>query len=112
MFVVFLLFHYCFGQDRGGSAPGYAFDLSNILGRAQLSGSLEYWGVCDWNNFIPDLPKIHPGSEKEKSAVDRIRAMFAVDNMMRVTQGRDGKIRMVETDVPDDLRIALGIEDK
>jgi hypothetical protein len=103
MFVVFLLFHYCFGQGRGGSPPGYAHDISDMLGREQLSGSLEYWGVCDWSNFVPDLPKIRPASGTENSAVDRIRAMFAVDNMMRVTQERDGKVRMVETDVPDDL---------
>jgi hypothetical protein len=100
LFVVFLLFHCCFGQDRGGSAPGYANDIGDILGRDQLSGSLEYWGVCDWSNFIPDLPKIRPASTE--SAVDKIRAMFAVDNMMRVTQERDGMVRMVETDVPDD----------
>jgi len=100
---VLLLLAYCPGQDRGGSAPGYAFEISNILGRAQLSGSLEYWGVCDWRNFVPDLPKIRSASGKEISPVDEIRTMFAVDSTMQVTQERDGKVRMVETDVPDDL---------
>ena len=73
------------------------------MGRAQLSGSLEYWGVCDWHNFIADLPKIQSSSGKEISPVEEIRYMFAVDRMMQVTQERDGKVRMVESDVPDDL---------
>jgi hypothetical protein len=103
MTVVFFLLAYCLGQDRGGGAPGYAFEISNILGRAQLSGSLEYWGVCDWRNFVPDLPKVQSASGKEISPVDKIRAMFAVDSMMQVTQERNGKVRMVESDVPDDL---------
>lgn len=101
--VSFVLLSSCPGQDRGGSAPGYAFDLSEILGREQRSGSLEYWGVCDSHNFYPDLPKIQPASGKEISSVEKIRAMFASDSMMQVTQERNGKIRMVETDVPDDL---------
>lgn len=105
--VVFLLMACCLGQDRGpdrgGSAPSYANDIREILGREQRSGSLEYWGVCDWRNFVPDLPKIRSASGKEVSAVDEIRAMFEPDSMMQVTQERDGKVRMVETDVPDDL---------
>ncbi len=103
LLVLFLLLHCCFGQDRGGSAPGYANDIRDILGREQLSGSLEYWGVCDWSNFVPDLPKIRPAWKGREAAVDKIRAMFTLDNMMQVAQERDGKIRMVETDVPDDL---------
>jgi hypothetical protein len=103
MAVVSLLLTCCLGQDRGGSAPGYAHDISDILGREQRSGSLEYWGVCDWTTFVPDLPKIQSASGKEISSVDKIRTMFAPDSFMQVTQERDGKIRMVETDVPDDL---------
>src|SRR5580658_9521742 len=102
MAVAFLLLASCLGQDRGGSAASYAFEISKILGREQRSGSLEYWGVCG-RDFYPDLPKIQSASGKEISSVDEIRAMFAVDSMMRVTQERDGKVRMVETDVPDDL---------
>jgi hypothetical protein len=103
MTLVLFLLASCFGQDRGGSAPGYGFEISEILGRAQLSGSLEYWGACDWHNFVPDLPKVQLASGKEISPVDKIRAMFAVDNMMKVTQESSGKVRMVESDVPDDL---------
>jgi hypothetical protein len=102
MTVTFLLLACCLGQDRGGSPPSYAFEISEILGRERLSGSLEYWGVCG-RDFYPDLPKIQSASGKEVSSVDEIRAMFAVDGMMQVTQKGDGKVRMVETDVPDDL---------
>jgi hypothetical protein len=102
MTVAFLLLACCLGQDRGGSAPSYAFEISKILGRGQLSGSLEYWGVCG-RDLHPDLPKIQSASGTDISPVDEIRAMFTVDSMMQVTQERDGKVRMVETDVPDDL---------
>jgi hypothetical protein len=102
MTVAFLLLASCLGQDRGGSAASYAFEISKILGREQRSGSLEYWGVCG-RDFYPDLPKIQSASGKEISSVDEIRTMFAVDSVMQVTQERDGKVRMVETDVPDDL---------
>jgi hypothetical protein len=102
MTVAFLLLACCLGQDRGGSAPSYAFEISKILGRGQLSGSLEYWGVCG-RDLHPDLPKIQSASGTDISPVDEIRAMFTVDSVMQVTQERDGKVRMVETDVPDDL---------
>ena len=100
--VAFLLLACCLSQDRGGSVPSYAFEISRILGRERLSGSLEYWGVCG-RDFYPDLPKMQSASGKEVSSVDEISAMFAIDSMMQVTQERDGKVRMVETDVPDDL---------
>jgi len=100
--VALLLLACCLGQDRGGSAPSYAFQISKILSRERLSGSLEYWGVCG-RDFYPDLPRMESAWGQEVSSVDEIRAMFAVDSMMQVTQGRDGKVRMVETDVPDDL---------
>jgi hypothetical protein len=101
LFVISLLPPCCLAQARGGSAQGYAFEISDILGRAQLSGSLEYWGVCDWSNGL-DLPKIRPSSGKEIPPIDELRAMFAVDSMMQVIQS-DGKIRMVENDVPADI---------
>jgi hypothetical protein len=102
MFVIFLLLPCCPAQDRGGSSQGYALEISDILGRAQLSGSLEYWGICDQVG-VPDLPKLRPSTGSEGSPVDQIRTMFAPDSMMQVIQASDGKIRMVEADVPDDF---------
>jgi len=42
-------------------------------------------------------------SGRKSSALDILQEMFADDPKMRVIQERDGKIRMAETDVPQDL---------
>jgi len=91
------------GQDRGGGPPGSALEITKVLSRAHLSGSLEYWGVCNFKEFYPDFPKLRVGPDHEGPPVDLLWEMFAADPEMRVAQERDGKIRMVERDVPDDL---------
>jgi hypothetical protein len=77
--------------------------VQKILSSAQLSGSLEYWGVCDVFKPRPEFPKLRPVSGHEGSAREVLQEVFADDTKMRVTQESDGKIRMVETDVPKDL---------
>ena len=94
----------CLSQDKGGVDQTVAVpEVRKILSSAQLSGSLEYWGVCDVSKPRPDFPKPRPVSGHEGSARDVLREMFADDTKMRVTQETDGKVRMVETDLPRDL---------
>jgi hypothetical protein len=85
-------------QDRGGAPPGDGYKLiGGILSRAHASGSLEYWGVCNFKEFYPDFPKLQAVPDHEGSAVELLQERFSEDPEMRVSQDRDGKIRMVET---------------
>lgn len=94
----------CLSQDKGGVDQTVAVPvMQEILSSAQLSGSLEYWGVCDVSKPRPEFPKLRPVSGHEGSALDALQQVFANDAKMRVTQESDGKIRMVETDVPKDF---------
>jgi len=91
-------------QDKGGVDQTVALpEVEKILSRTQLSGSLEYWGVCDVSKPRTEFPKLRPVSGHEGSALEALQEMFADDTKMRVTQESDRKIRMVETDVPKDL---------
>lgn len=94
----------CLSQDKGGVDQRVAVPVvQNILSTEQRSGSLEYWGFCDLDKGWPDFPEPRPVSGHEGSALDVLQEMFADDTKMRVTQERDGKIRMAETDVPQDF---------
>ena len=94
----------CLGQERGGTPPGDGFILlGGVFSRAHASGSLEYWGVCDFKKYYPDFPKLRAVPEHEVSPVKLLQEMFSGDPEMTVSQDSDGKIRMVETDVPSDL---------
>ena len=94
----------CLSQDKGGVDQTVALPVvQKILSKAQLSGSLEYWGACDATKPHPEFPELRPLSGHEGSALEALQEMFANDTKMRVTQDSDGKIRMVETDVPNDL---------
>jgi hypothetical protein len=93
----------CLSQDKGGVDQTVALPVvQKILSRAQLSGSLEFWGLCD-SKLRSEFPRLRPISGHEGSALDALQEVFADDTKMRVTQESDGKIRMVETDVPKDL---------
>jgi hypothetical protein len=99
-----LLVGSCLSQDKAGVDQTVAVpEVQKILSNAQLSGSLEYWGLCD--TAKPRLPelKLRPVSGHQGSALDILQEMFADDPKMWVTQEGDGKIRMVETDVPNDF---------
>jgi hypothetical protein len=92
------------GQDRGGTPTGDGRILiGGVFSKAHASGSLEYRGVCNFKEPYPDFPKLRPTSGHEGSAVESLREMFSVDPEMRVSQDADGKIRMIEVDVPSDL---------
>jgi hypothetical protein len=94
----------CLSQDKGGVDQTVAVpEVQKILSGAQVSGSLEYWGLCDISKPRPPELKLRPVSGHEGSARDVLQEMFADDPKMRVTQERDGKIRMTETDVPRDF---------
>ena len=91
------------GQDRGGMPPGDGHMIGDVFSRTDASGSLEYWGTCDFKKFYPDFPKLKRTSSHKGSAVDVLREIFSVNPYMKVSQDADGKIRMVEDDVPADL---------
>jgi hypothetical protein len=91
-------------QDRGGTPPGDGRALiGSVFSKANLSGSLEYWGKCNFKDFYPDYPKLKAVSRHGGSAVELLREMSSVDPEMRVSQDANGKIRMIEEDVPNDL---------
>jgi hypothetical protein len=105
MMPLFFLLASCLGQDRGGTHPsvGRAV-IGGVFSKAKASGSLEYWGVCDFKNYYPDFPKLRAVPGPQGSAVELLREMFFVDDPeMRVSQDADGRIRMIEEDVPSDL---------
>jgi hypothetical protein len=105
MAVLLALVGSCLSQDKGGIDQTVALQMVHkILSDAQLSGSIEYWGVCDvGKQRPPELSKLRDVSGHKGSALDVLQEMFADDPKMRVIQERDGKIRMAEADVPQDL---------
>jgi hypothetical protein len=92
----------CLGQERGGTDSRGVFPiLGEILGKAGVSGSLEDWSSCRLPST--DVPPVSYPSDDSGSAVEVLRKLFSSDPWMQVTQGPNGRIRMVETDVPTDL---------
>jgi hypothetical protein len=77
--------------------------LREILGKAGISGSLEYWGRCDFHRPYPDFPALSRPSSDSGSPIEVLQRVFANDPKMRVIQDPNGMIRMSETDVPTDL---------
>lgn len=94
----------CVGQDRQSIDPTWAATvLGTVLNRAQLSGSLEYWGHCYNNGNSSDFPKMRMPVSKDGPPAQVLGEMFANDLSMHVTLGPVGEIRMVESQVPQDL---------
>ncbi len=115
--LVFVLSGVCWGQERGGGDADVAVPLiMNVLRKAKVSGSLEYWGNCSNMRQFPDFPKLKAPRNDVGAPVETLREMFADDPKMQVTQEPGGMIRMVETDVPQDLldltikHISVGVE--
>jgi len=75
----------------------------DVLSRAKVSGSLEYWGRCNNVYHLPDVPRLYPPQNSTGAPLEVLREIFNDDPKMQVTQDPDGMIRMVETDVPSDL---------
>lgn len=102
--LVLVLVSSCFGQNRGGTDPTVAVPLlKRILGTAQVSGSIAYWGRCELRKPYPDFPALSHPSKDSPSPSQLLREVFAPDPKMEVTQESNGLIRMFETDVPTDL---------
>jgi hypothetical protein len=99
-----ILLSSCLGQERGGTDPTVALPiLRQILAKANVSGSLGYWGRCDFHKPYPDFPALSYPSNPSGSPVEVLQKTFASDPKMEVTQESNGLIRMFETDVPTDL---------
>jgi hypothetical protein len=102
--ILLILLSSCLSQERGGTDPRAALPiLSQIFGKANASGSLEYWGRCDFHKPYPDFPALSYPSNASGSPVEVLQKVFASDAKMQVTQESNGVIRMFETDVPTDL---------
>jgi hypothetical protein len=102
--LVLILLASCVGQDKRSIDPTWAATvLGTALYRAQLSGSLEYWGYCYNNGNSSDFPKMRMPISKDGPPAQLLSEMFADDSRMQVTLEAGGKIRMVETQVPQDL---------
>jgi hypothetical protein len=91
-------------QDRGGTPLAEArMQIGDVLSKAHISGSLEYWSACNFEKSYPDFPNIRAVPNHEGSPVELLREMFSVDPEMRVSQDTHGRIRMIEEDVPRNL---------
>ncbi len=91
-------------QDRGSTSLGEVrMQVGDVLSRAHLSGSLEYWSACNFKMTYPDFPNLRAVPDHKGPAVELLREMFSVDPEMRVSQDTDGRIRMIEKDIPSDL---------
>jgi hypothetical protein len=77
--------------------------LKQILAKASVSGSLAYWGRCDFHKPYPDFPALSYPANSSGSPVEVLQKTFASDPKMQVTQDPNGVVRMFETDVPTDL---------
>lgn len=97
----------CFGQDTSERAVLHEFMAWNavqkVLSTARLSGSLEFRSVCDIAKPHAPFLKIGTLSGHEGSALQALQGLFANDPKLQITQESDGKLRMVETDVPRDF---------
>jgi hypothetical protein len=104
MAVLLFLVGSCLSQDKGGVDQRVALqEVHKILSSERRSGSLEYWGFCDPDKGWPDFPEPRNVSGRKGSALEILQEMFADDPKMRIIQERDGRIRMAETDVPQDF---------
>ena len=99
-----ILLSSCVSQERGGLDPGAAVPLlTQILAKANVSGSLTYWGRCDFHKPYPDFPALSYPSSSSGSPVEMLQKTFASDPKMQVTEESNGVVRIFETDVPTDL---------
>jgi hypothetical protein len=99
-----ILLSSCLGQDRVGTDPRVALPiLKQVLAKANVSGSLAYWGRCDFHKPYPDFPALSYPSTSSGSPVEVLQKTFASDPKMEVRQEPNGIVRMFETDVPTDL---------
>src|SRR5271169_5488637 len=86
-----ILLSSCLGQERGGTDPRVALPILNqILAKVNVSGSLAYWGRCDFHKPYPDYPALSYPSTFSGSPVEVWQKAFASDPKMEVTQESNG----------------------
>jgi hypothetical protein len=93
----------CIAQDTRVDPRLTASFIGTLLNNAKTSGSLVYSGRCDNNGGSSDLPELRMPLNRDVSSLQILREMFIGDPKMQVVQESDGKIRMVERDVPTDI---------
>jgi hypothetical protein len=76
--------------------------MLEVLDKAKLSGSLEFSGRCELQDF-PDFPQFRAAETSGGSSPQALREILADDAAMRVMQNPEGTIRMIESGVPTDL---------
>jgi len=102
--IVFILIAICFGQEQDANARVAHLLISHILLQARVSGSLEYSGTCDTQQPQPHIRNVRVTLDNWGAPVTKtLGEMFASDHKMHVTQERDGIVRMVESDIAQDL---------
>jgi hypothetical protein len=76
--------------------------IRDVLLDYHVSGSLVFSGGCNFQDRTAQVPSI--GIRRDfNSAGETLQAMLSVNSGFRVTQERDGLIRMVEMNVPTDI---------
>ena len=94
----------CLGQQvtlKFSYGPGKL--IHDVLSNGHVSGSLVYSGTCKPRSpQNASVPSVHAPRDLG-SPPEVLQGMFANDPKMRVTQDRDGIVRMTETDVPTDI---------
>ena len=79
-----------------------AASIMSVLSKTHASGSLEYWGDCQIG-ALPDFPRLKTNVQTRSSPLETLREIFADDPVIRINTDAKGRIRMVESDVPEDL---------
>ena len=104
-----LLFVFSLAIGCQGQGPAYYASkqaslkpLLEVLEKAGISGSLEFSGTCSSVNG-PDFPEFDATAPNAASALEAVRAMFARNPTMQVTQEADETIRMIQRGVPTDF---------
>jgi hypothetical protein len=97
--MIFVLATSCLAQDG-------ALTVANMLGKTHQSGSLGYWSPqrCGHeNDRYPTLPRMSRATNGA-TALASLQELFSKDDArMHVTEDSMGMIRMLESDVPNDI---------
>jgi len=76
--------------------------IRDVLLEAHLSGSMVFSGGCKFQDRTAPVPFV--GMRRDLGSVsETLGQMLTVNSKMRVTQDKDGMIRMAEADVPTDI---------
>ena len=107
--VVFILFVVCICEvvchGQAAATTSSLKPILVVLDKTSLSGSLEFSGKCNSFNYpgFPEFPHLHAVATNEASALQTLRALFADNQAMRVSQEPNGTIRMIENGIPSEI---------